>query len=150
MKPGHFDYRSVNAPVYRNNLQEQARNAAYVNTGSGPRQRFPAPGIAATVAPFRAWRSSRLTVAKKPTRTAGDYGRCEAVIQCLCSPSRWYGLITRRLAASRRCRFGSNGQFGYRACQPLIVINLICVRSSGRETPLRGASSPSVHYDQRC
>jgi len=37
--------------------------------------RFPAPGITATVAPFRAWRNSRLTVAEKPTRTGGDYRR---------------------------------------------------------------------------
>jgi hypothetical protein len=35
----------------------------------------PAPGITATVAPFRAWRSLRLTVARKPTRTGRDY-RC--------------------------------------------------------------------------
>ncbi len=41
MKPGHFDYRSVNAPVYRNNLQEQARNTPHVKAGGGPRQRFP-------------------------------------------------------------------------------------------------------------
>jgi len=33
----------------------------------------PAPGVTATVAPFRAWRGSRLTVAGQPTRTGGDY-----------------------------------------------------------------------------
>jgi len=37
--------------------------------------RFPAPGITATVAPFQAWRNSRLAVAEKPTRTGGDYRR---------------------------------------------------------------------------
>ena len=30
----------------------------------------PAPDITVTVAPFRAWRDSRLIVAEKPTRTA--------------------------------------------------------------------------------
>ena len=32
----------------------------------------PAPDIAVTVAPFRAWRDSRLIVAEKPTRAAID------------------------------------------------------------------------------
>ena len=35
----------------------------------------PAPGVAATVAPFRAWRSSRLAVAREPTRTTIDCAR---------------------------------------------------------------------------
>ena len=48
--------------------------------------RFPAPGITATVAPFRAWRSSRLTVAGKPTRTGGDYRRWPASIQTVSAP----------------------------------------------------------------
>jgi len=32
----------------------------------------PAPDITVTVAPFRAWRGSRLIVAEKPTRAAID------------------------------------------------------------------------------
>jgi len=43
----------------------------------------PAPGITATVAPFRAWRNSRLTVAGKPTRTGGDYPRFGSMTQRL-------------------------------------------------------------------
>ena len=43
--------------------------------------RSPAPGVTATVAPFRAWRSLQLTVAGTPTRTGRDYRRLAAQIQ---------------------------------------------------------------------
>ena len=58
----------------------------------------PAPGFTATVAPFRAWRSSRLTVAGKPTRAGGDYRhRCGSVsmINCYCLTQTGFALCFR-------------------------------------------------------
>ena len=52
--------------MYRKGRKEQARQVARASHS-------PAPGVTATVAPFRAWRNSRLAVAGKPTRTGGDY-----------------------------------------------------------------------------
>ena len=60
--------------MYRKDGEEQAREVARASYS-------PAPGITATVAPFRAWRNSRLTVAGKPTRTGRDYGCFRVVTQ---------------------------------------------------------------------
>jgi len=60
--------------VYRKDGEEQAREVARASYS-------PAPGITATVAPFRAWRNSRLTVAGKPTRTGRDYRRFRVMTQ---------------------------------------------------------------------
>ena len=60
--------------MYRKGRKEQARQVARASHS-------PAPGVTATVAPFRAWRNLRLTVAGTPTRTGGDYRRSAAETQ---------------------------------------------------------------------
>ncbi len=65
--------------MYRKDGEEQARDVAREVARASY---SPAPGITATVAPFRAWRNSRLTVAGKPTRTGRDYRRFRVVTQC--------------------------------------------------------------------
>ena len=51
----------------------------------------PAPDITVTVAPFRAWRGSRLIVAEKPTRAAIEAMR----ISCVRFDSAWGGEYSR-------------------------------------------------------
>jgi len=60
--------------VYRKDRKEQVLKVARASYS-------PAPGITATVAPFRAWRNSRLTVAGKPTRAGRDYRRFHVTTQ---------------------------------------------------------------------
>jgi len=60
--------------VYSKGYEEQAKIVARAS-------RSPAPGVTATVAPFRAWRSLRLTVAGKPTRTAAIIPRDAGLFQ---------------------------------------------------------------------